>query len=165
MASVNKVVLVGNVGRDPESRSLGSGGKVVQFSVATSEAWTDKGSGERKERTQWHRVVIWNEKVGEVAERYLKKGSKVYIEGALETRKYTDQSGAERETTEVVLRPYRGEMVLLSERQGGDSAGSRSAAPAGASGGWDAPASAPARRPAQAARPAADSSLDDEIPF
>ena len=101
--SVNKVILVGNLGRDPESRAMTSGGKVVSFSIATSETWNDKASGERKEKTQWHRIAIFNERLGEVAEKYLRKGSKVYLEGSLETRKYTDQSGVEKETTEVVL--------------------------------------------------------------
>ena len=119
--SVNKVILMGNLGRDPESRTLQNGGKVVTFSIATSETWSDKASGERKERTQWHRIVIFNDRLGEVAERYLKKGRKVYIEGALETRKFTDKDGQERETTEVVLKQFRGELVLLDNRQ--DEAG------------------------------------------
>ena len=124
--SVNKVILMGNLGRDPESRTLQNGGKVVTFSIATSETWSDKASGERKERTQWHRIVIFNDRLGEVAERYLKKGRKVYIEGALETRKFTDKDGQERETTEVVLKQFRGELVLLDNRQdeaGGEAGG------------------------------------------
>jgi single-strand DNA-binding protein len=168
--SVNKVTLVGNLGRDPEVRTLQSGGKVVTFSVATSETWNDRGSGERKERTQWHRVVIYNEKLGEVAEKYIRKGSKVYLEGALESRKYTDKENNERETTEVVLRNFRGELVMLDGRQGGEGASEggggyqqRERAPAAArSGGgmrnggaapsWDAPKGG-------------GGDLDDEIPF
>lgn len=117
--SVNKVILVGNVGKDPEVRRLNSGEPVVSFSVATSENWKDKMSGERRERTEWHNVVIFNENLARVAEQYVKKGSKVYVEGALQTRKWTDQSGAERYTTEVVLQRYRGEMTLLDGRSGG----------------------------------------------
>jgi single-strand DNA-binding protein len=160
--SVNKVILVGNLGRDPEARTMQSGGKVVSFSIATSESWNDKASGERKEKTQWHRIAIFNEKLGEIAERYLKKGSKVYVEGSLESRKYTDKDGIERETTEVVLARFRGEMTLLDGRGGSDSgegggynrapsAARQNAAPARSGGGpsWDAPSS----------------DLDDEIPF
>ena len=118
MASVNKVILVGNVGRDPEARTMGNGGKVVNLSVATSETWKDKNSGERQEKTEWHRVVIFNEKIAEVAERFVKKGSRIYIEGALQTRKWTDQSGAEKYATEIVLQKFRGELVLLGEKGG-----------------------------------------------
>ena len=157
--SVNKVILVGNLGRDPESRTMPSGGKVVSFSVATSETWNDRASGERKEKTQWHRVAIFNERLGEIAEKYLKKGSSVYVEGSLETRKYTAQDGQEREITEVVLSRFRGELTLLGGR--GESGGGRGddmprerAAPssrgAGGGGGWD------ARR---------GGDLDDDIPF
>ena len=117
--SVNKVILVGNLGRDPEARNMPSGGKVVSFSVATSEAWNDRASGERKEKTQWHRVAIFNERLGEIAEKYLRKGSKVYLEGSVETRKYTDKDGQERETTEIVLGRFRGELTLLDSRGGG----------------------------------------------
>ncbi len=117
--SVNKVILVGNLGRDPEVRSFQNGGKVVNLRIATSETWRDKQSGERKERTEWHSVAIFNENLAKVAEQYLKKGSKVYVEGQLETRKWQDQSGAERYTTEVVLRQYRGELTLLDGRDGG----------------------------------------------
>lgn len=122
--SVNKVILVGNLGRDPEVRSFQNGGKVCNLSVATSESWKDKTSGERKEKTEWHRVVVFNENIIGVAERYLKKGAKVYIEGQVETRKYTDKDGSEKYTTEIVLRPYRGELTML------DGAGERSSAPA-----------------------------------
>lgn len=121
--SVNKVIIIGNLGRDPEVRSFQNGGKVVNLNIATSETWRDKQSGERKERTEWHRVSILNENLAKVAEQYLKKGSKVYIEGQLETRKWTDQSGAEKYTTEVVLRPYRGELTLLDGREGGGGGG------------------------------------------
>lgn len=121
--SVNKVIIVGNLGRDPEVRSFPNGGKVVNLRIATSETWRDKASGERKERTEWHSVAIFNEAIGKIAEQYLKKGSTVYIEGQLETRKWQDQSGADRYTTEVVLRQFRGEMTLLGGRDGGSSGG------------------------------------------
>jgi single-strand DNA-binding protein len=153
--SVNKVILVGNLGRDPEARNMQSGDKVVSFSIATSESWNDRASGERKEKTQWHRIAIFNQKLGEIAEKYLKKGSKVYLEGSLESRKYTDKDGNERETTEIVLGKFRGELTLLDGRGGGGDmgdgggygGGSRSGgdrAPAsrsggGSSGGWDKP--------------------------
>ena len=121
--SVNKVILVGNLGNDPEVRSLNNGGRVVNLSVATSESWNDRQSGERRERTEWHRVVIFNEKLGEVAERYLRKGAKVYLEGALQTRKWQDQSGQDRYTTEIVLQRYRGELTMLDSRNQGGSGG------------------------------------------
>lgn len=119
--SVNKVIIVGNLGRDPEVRSFQNGGRVCSLNVATSESWKDKASGERKERTEWHRVSIFNDALVGIAERYLKKGSKVYLEGQLETRKYTDKDGVEKYSTEVVLRPYRGELTLLDGRSGGAS--------------------------------------------
>lgn len=122
--SVNKVIIVGNLGRDPEVRSFPNGGKVVSLNIATSENWRDKASGERKERTEWHRVAIFNEALGKIAEQYLKKGSTVYIEGQLETRKWQDQTGADRFTTEVVLRQFRGELTLLGGRDGGGSGAS-----------------------------------------
>jgi single-strand DNA-binding protein len=157
--SVNKVILVGNLGRDPEVRTFQNGGKVCNLRIATSENWKDRNTGERKERTEWHTVAIYNENLARVAEQYLKKGSKVYIEGALETRKWQDQSGQDRYTTEVVLRPYSGTMVMLDgrgegggtymdDRSGGDSYGG------GFGGGDDRRSPAPAR-----------SDLDDEIPF
>ncbi len=121
--SVNKVIIVGNLGRDPEVRSFPNGGKVVNLRVATSENWRDKATGERKERTEWHSVAIFNENIGKIAEQYLRKGSTVYIEGQLETRKWQDQSGADRYTTEIVLRPFRGELTLLGGRDGGGSGG------------------------------------------
>ena len=163
--SVNKVILVGNLGRDPEARNMPTGGKVVSFSVATSESWNDRASGERKEKTQWHRVAIFNERLGEIAEKYLRKGSKVYLEGSVETRKYTDKEGQERETTEVVLGRFRGELTLLDGRSGGgadtgEGGGGRSSggfdrggdrgSSSGGRGGWDKPKSA---------------DLDDDIPF
>ncbi|MFA5040469.1 MAG: single-stranded DNA-binding protein [Bdellovibrionales bacterium] len=120
--SVNKVILIGNLGRDPEIRSFQNGGRVASFSLATSESWKDKTTGERKERTEWHRVSVLNDKLIDVVERYIKKGSKLYVEGQMETRKYTDKDGQEKYTTEVVLRPYRGEITML------DSAGSRGGA-------------------------------------
>jgi len=121
--SVNKVILVGNLGRDPEVRSFQNGGKVCNLSIATSETWRDKASGERKEKTEWHRVSIYNERLADVAEKYLKKGAKVYIEGQLETRKYTDKDGVEKYTTEVVLRQFRGELTMLDGRGGGGGGG------------------------------------------
>src|SRR5881227_2149602 len=111
--SINKVILVGNLGRDPEIRSTQDGMRIANLAVATSETWRDKMSGERKERTEWHRVVIFNERLAETAEKYLKKGAKVYLEGALQTRKWTDNSGQERYTTEVVLQRFRGELTML----------------------------------------------------
>src|SRR3954463_16189816 len=123
MAGVNKVILVGNLGADPEARTLNSGGEVVNMRVATSENWTDKASGERKEKTEWHNVVIFNENLGRVAKNYLRKGSKVYLEGQIQTRKWQDQSGNDRYTTEVVLQRFRGELVLLDSRESGGGRG------------------------------------------
>jgi single-strand DNA-binding protein len=121
--SVNKVILVGNLGRDPEVRSFQNGGKVCNLRIATSETWKDRATGERKERTEWHSVAIFSEPLAKIAEQYLRKGSKVYIEGQLETRKWQDQSGQDRYSTEVVLRPYRGELTLLDGRDGGGGGG------------------------------------------
>ncbi len=121
--SVNKVILVGNLGRDPEVRSFQNGGKVCNLRIATSETWKDRNTGERRERTEWHSVAIFSEPLARIAEQYLRKGSKVYIEGQLETRKWQDQSGQDRYSTEVVLRPYRGELTLLDSRGGGDGGG------------------------------------------
>src|SRR5471030_183385 len=121
--SVNKVILVGNLGRDPETKPMQDGRSLVNMSVATSENWKDRTSGERKERTEWHRVVIFNDRLVDVVERYVKKGAKVYIEGALQTRKWTDNSGQERYTTEVVLQKFRGELTMLDSRQGGGGGG------------------------------------------
>lgn len=117
--SVNKCILVGNVGKDPEVRRMTSGDPVVTLSLATSESWRDKGSGEKQEKTEWHRVVIFNKHIAEVAEKYVKKGSKVYVEGQLQTRKWTDKDGAEKYSTEVVLQNFRGELMLLDSRNGG----------------------------------------------
>ena len=160
--SVNKVILVGNLGRDPEARTTQNGGKVVSFSIATSDTWNDKATGERKERTQWHRIVIWNEKLGEIAEKYLRKGTMVYLEGQLETRKYTDKDGQERETTEVVLQRFRGELTMLGGRgegggmsEGGGYAPRPAAARPATSGGGRAPSWEPPK----------GGDLDDEIPF
>jgi len=123
--SVNKVILLGNLGRDPEVRNFPNGGKVANFSIATSENWKDRNTGERRERTEWHNISITNEALVRIAEQYLKKGSKVYVEGQLETRKWQDQTGNDRYTTEVVLRPYRGELTMLDSRNAGpDSQGS-----------------------------------------
>lgn len=121
--SVNKVILVGNLGRDPEVRSFQNGGRVARLSVATSESWKDKNTGERKERTEWHRVDILNDKLVEIAEKYLKKGSKVYLEGQLETQKYTDKDGQEKYSTVVTLRPFRGELTMLDTKGGGGGTG------------------------------------------
>jgi single-strand DNA-binding protein len=131
--SVNKVILIGNLGRDPEIRTTQDGTKVCNLSVATSENWRDKTSGERREKTEWHRVVVFNDRLVDVIERYLKKGAKVYLEGALQTRKWTDQSGAEKYTTEIVLQKYRGELTMLDGRGGGG--GGDEMADAGAGGG------------------------------
>jgi len=121
--TVNKVILIGNLGRDPEIRTTQDGTKITHLSIATTDTWRDRTSGERRERTEWHRVVIFNDKLGEVAEKYLRKGSKVYLEGSLQTRKWTDQSGQDRYTTEVVLQRYRGEMTMLDTRSGGGGGG------------------------------------------
>ncbi len=120
--SVNKVILIGNLGNDPDVRTMQNGGKVVNLSIATSESWKDK-SGQKQERTEWHRVVIFNEGLVKVAESYLKKGAKVYIEGQIETRKWQDQNGQEKYSTEIVLRPYRGELTMLDSRGGSASGG------------------------------------------
>jgi single-strand DNA-binding protein len=171
--SVNKVILVGNLGKDPEVRTTQDGTKIVNFTLATSETWNDRASGERKERTEWHRVVIFNENLAGVAEKYLRKGNKVYVEGSLQTRKWTDQSGQEKYTTEVVISRFRGDIALLGSRGEGEGGG------AGESGGGGylpreqrAPAS---RAPASGARSGGGGApsweapkggdLDDEIPF
>ncbi|MBB2204628.1 single-stranded DNA-binding protein [Gluconacetobacter takamatsuzukensis] len=119
--SVNKVILVGNLGKDPEVRNSQNGAKIVSLTLATSDTWNDKASGERREKTEWHRVVIFNERIADVAERFLRKGRKVYLEGSLQTRKWTDQSGQERYTTEVVVDRFRGDLVLLDSNRGGES--------------------------------------------
>ncbi|MEQ8334103.1 single-stranded DNA-binding protein [Nisaea sp.] len=173
--SVNKVILVGNLGREPDIRTMQDGNKVVNLSVATSESWRDRNSGERKERTEWHRVVIFNENLAKVAEQYLRKGSKVYVEGQLQTRKWTDQSGVEKYSTEVVLQRFRGELQMLDGRndggggqggggqgggyggddgynQGGGYGGGSGGGSQGGGGGGPAPVGGPG-------------DLDDEIPF
>ena len=127
--SVNKVILVGNLGRDPEIRSTNDGTRVANMSVATSESWKDKATGERKERTEWHRVVVFNDRLVEIIEKYLKKGSKVYLEGALQTRKWTDKEGQERYTTEVVLQKFRGELTMLDGARSGEGGGFTAAEP------------------------------------
>jgi single-strand DNA-binding protein len=167
--SVNKVILIGHLGKDPEVRSLQNGGKVCTLRLATSENWKDRATGERQERTQWHSVVIFNDNLAGIAERYLKKGSKVYVEGQLETRKWQDQQGQERYTTEVVLRQFRGELTLLDGREGGGMSSGREPPAGGDAYGGDPyyserPASPPARS-SGAARPMPASDLDDEIPF
>lgn len=149
MSSVNKAILIGNLGRDPEVRKMNSGDSVVSFSLATTESWRDKASGERKDRTEWHNVVIFNENLGRVAEQYCKKGSKIYIEGQLQTREYTDKDGNQRRITEIVLQRFRGELTLL------DSAKSRDDAPG---------RTTPAANVRSGRQPAA-AMIDDEIPF
>ncbi len=178
--SVNKVILVGNLGKDPESRSFQNGGKVVSFTVATSENWKDRNSGERKEKTEWHNVSIFSEGLARVAEQYLKKGSKVYLEGQLETRKWQDQSGNDRYTTDVVLRNFNSSMVLLDGRGeggggGGGFGGGRSSGGGGgyddggfgggSSGGYGGGRSGGASQSSSRPAPAAFDDLDDDVPF
>jgi len=158
--SINKVILVGNLGRDPEVRRLNSGEPVVNLRIATSESWRDKQSGERKERTEWHSVVIFNEQLAKVAEQYLRKGSKVYVEGQLQTRKWTDQSGQEKYTTEVVLQRYRGELTMLDGRSGGGEIEDRSG---GFGGGED--FGGGRKRVAEGPKESFSSDFDDDIPF
>lgn len=157
--SVNKVILIGNLGRDPEVRTFQNGGKVCNLRIATSETWKDRNTGERRERTEWHSVAIFSEPLARIAEQYLRKGSKVYIEGQLETRKWQDQSGQDRYSTEIVLRPYKGELTLLDSRGGGgdgggymadQSGGGYSGGGSGGGGGGGGPA---------------PTDIDDEIPF
>jgi single-strand DNA-binding protein len=168
--SVNKVILVGNLGKDPETRRLGSGDPVVNLRIATSESWKDKNTGERKEKTEWHSVVIFNENLARVAEQYLRKGSKVYIEGQLQTRKWQDQSGQEKYTTEIVLQRFRGELTILDSRGGGAGAefGGGEDEMGSVRGGSDFGRSAPLeRRPAAAGAGGRSTArdLDDDIPF
>jgi single-strand DNA-binding protein len=163
--SVNKVILVGNLGKDPEIRNAQSGMKIVNLTIATSDSWNDKASGERKEQTEWHRVVIMNDKLAEVAEKYARKGSKVYIEGKLQTRKWTDQSGQDKYTTEVLIGRFGGELQLLDRNP---NAGSGSGGGYGGGEEYAPRAASPAKAPARAVggwdtRPSTD--LDDEIPF
>lgn len=164
--SVNKVILVGNLGRDPEIRSMQSGEEIAQLSIATSETWRDKASGERKERTEWHRVVIFNENLVKVAKQFLKKGSKVYIEGSLQTRKWTDKDGQEKYTTEIVLQRFRGELTMLDGRGeggGGSFGGGDDYAGGGSSGGFG--GGAGGGRSSGGGSPPRRDDLDDEIPF
>jgi single-strand DNA-binding protein len=184
--SVNKVILVGNLGKDPEVRSTQDGSKIVNLTLATSETWNDRASGERKERTEWHRVVIFNDRVADVAERFLKKGAKIYVEGALQTRKWTDQQGQERYTTEVVIGRFNGQLTMLDGRSGGGEGGgyanSESDYGGSSSGGGGGSSYQPRERAPAAARAAGGgrgasstpswdapkgggSDLDDEIPF
>jgi single-strand DNA-binding protein len=160
--SVNKVILVGNLGKDPESRSFQNGGEVVSFSVATSENWKDRSSGERKEKTEWHNVSIFSEGLARVAKSYLRKGSKVYLEGQLETRKWQDQSGNDRYTTDVVLRNFNSAMVLLDSREGGGGGRGGGGNYEDDFGGSPASSSRPQSRPQAAAF---DTDLDDDVPF
>ena len=181
--SVNKVILIGNLGRDPEVRSFANGGKVVNLRLATSETWRDRNTGERKERTEWHSVAIFNENLGKIAEQYLRKGSTVYIEGALETRKWQDQSGQDRYTTEVVLRPFSGNLTLLGGRgeggggggggQGGgyddrggyDDYGSQGGGSGGSGGGRGGYGGGQGSGPSGGGQGGRASDMDDEIPF
>ena len=160
--SVNKVILVGNLGKDPEVRRLNSGEQVVNLSLATSETWRDKTTGERREKTEWHRVVIFNENIGKVVEQYCKKGSKIYVEGQLQTRKWTDQSGVEKYSTEVVLQRYRGELTLLDSRGGGagESFERDERAPAPSFG-----RSSPVEKRPALATSGGEGPIDDDIPF
>lgn len=165
MAGVNKVILIGRLGKDPETKSFANGGSVTRFSLATSETWRDKQSGERKEKTEWHNVSIFNENLGKIASQYLRKGSEVYVEGSLETRKWQDQQGQDRYTTEVVLKPFRGELTLLGGRDGGGSGGggmNQGGDDFGASrsGGYGSSSA-----PAQGRPPAFDDDLNDDVPF
>ncbi|MCV6592920.1 MAG: single-stranded DNA-binding protein [Silicimonas sp.] len=165
--SVNKVILVGNLGRDPETRTFQNGGKVCNLRIATSENWKDRNTGERRERTEWHSVAIFSEPLARIAEQYLRKGSKVYIEGQLETRKWQDQSGNDRYSTEVVLRPYRGELTLLDSRGdnqgGGGSYGGGGGSYGGDQGGYDDRGYGGGS--SGGGQPAPSQELDDEIPF
>ncbi len=165
--SVNKVILIGNLGRDPEVRRTGAGDPIVSFSIATTESWRDKASGERKDRTEWHNIVIFNEPLGRIAEQYCKKGTKVYIEGALQTREYTDRDGNARKSTEVVLQRFRGELALLDSRgggrdleEGGGDGGFGRTSPMQRTGGGAAD-----RRPATAGGGRMNDVIDDDIPF
>lgn len=156
VSSINKVILVGNLGADPKVSNTANGSKIVNLNIATSDVWKDKLSGERKERTEWHRVVIFNAQLADIAERYLRKGSKVYLEGQLQTRRWEDANGQERYTTEIVLQNFSGTLVLLDGRGDGVPAGGNDVFSGSSSGGWDS-------APVGGAAPAAD--LDDDIPF
>ena len=166
--SVNKVILIGNLGRDPEVRTFQNGGKVCNLRIATSENWKDRNTGERKERTEWHSVAIFNENLARLAEQYLRKGSKVYLEGKLETRKWQDQSGQDRYSTEVVLRPYAGEMTFLDGRDGGGGGGGSFGGDTGGGGSMgydDRGGDYGGGSSSGGGTPAPSRDLDDEIPF
>jgi single-strand DNA-binding protein len=160
--SVNKVILVGNLGKDPEIRRTQDGRPIANLSVATSETWRDKATGERKEKTEWHRVVIFNEGLCKIAEQYLKKGAKVYLEGALQTRKWTDQAGVEKYSTEVVLQGFNSSLTMLDGRGGGGGGSFGGDDQGGGDFGTSSPSSAPRRAVAAGAR---NSDMDDDIPF
>ena len=171
MAGVNKVILVGNLGADPEARSLNNGGEVVNLRLATSETWKDR-DGNRQERTEWHQVVIFNENLGKVAKNYLRKGSKVYLEGQIQSRKWQDQSGADRYTTEIVLQRFRGELVMLDGREGGGGGGGQAsggygddAGGGGASGGFGGGSGSGSRAQPRPQPAAFETDLDDDVPF
>jgi len=174
--SVNKVILIGNLGRDPEFRSTQDGQRIANFSIATSENWRDKASGERRERTEWHRIVVFNDRLVDVIEKYVKKGSKLYIEGALQTRKWTDKEGQERYTTEVVLQKFRGELTMLDSRGGGAAGASAGGGDygeeepvaggfGGGAGGRSGGGGAPRGGSGSGSGGGGGSDLDDEIPF
>jgi len=164
--SVNKVILVGNLGRDPEARTFQNGGKVVNLRIATSERWRDRNTGENREKTEWHSVAIFSEPLAKIAEQYLRKGSKVYLEGQLETRKWQDQSGQDRYSTEVVLRPYKGELTMLDGRGEGAGGGDRGSIGQGDDQGYDRGRdSGGGRGSGGFGGPASSSIEDDEIPF
>jgi single-strand DNA-binding protein len=168
--SVNKVILVGNLGKDPEARSMNNGGEVVSFSLATSETWNDKQSGEKRDKTEWHNVVIFNENLGRIAKQYLRKGSSCYVEGQLQTRKWTDQDGRDRYTTEIVLQKFRGELTLLGGRESGGSSGGGNSFSDSGSSNWGAGSSAGGNDfggGAGGGKPSGpfDSDLDDDVPF
>jgi len=164
MAGVNKVILVGNLGADPEARSLNNGGEVVNLRIATSETWKDR-DGNRQERTEWHQVVIFNENLGRVAKSYLRKGSKVYLEGQIQTRKWTDNNGNDRYSTEIVLQKYRGELVLLDSRDGGGGGGRGDYSDQDLGGGGGFSSAGGSSRQQSKPQPAFDSDLDDDVPF
>lgn len=176
--SVNKVILIGNLGRDPESRSFQNGGKVVNLRIATTESWKDRSSGEKREKTEWHSVAIFNENLARIAEQYLRKGSKVYVEGQLQTRKWQDQAGADRYSTEIVLQGFNGQLTLLDGRAGGgggdagggygggdEYGGGSSGSGAGGGYGGGGSSGGAARGGGAPARPVFDSDLDDDVPF
>ncbi|MEH6631941.1 MAG: single-stranded DNA-binding protein [Halopseudomonas aestusnigri] len=174
--SVNKVILVGNLGRDPEIRSMQSGQRVANLNIATSESWKDKSSGERRDKTEWHRVVIFNDRLCDVAEKFLKKGSKVYLEGQLQTRKWTDNSGVEKYTTEIVLQNFRGELTMLDGRNDGQQGGGFGDSSSGDAGGFGGSGSSgggygggfgggSSQSSGSSGGSAPVDDLDDEIPF